>query len=136
MTQSPLVMQWLKWLLVAVVASSILHYVDNILFFHAYPEPPWINRSMIDAFWFVMTPLTLVGYLLLKRGKLYSGCLALLACAGCNLLTPGHYFYAPICDIGLKINALILLEAGLAGVLVVFTAGLAISGRSSRCMLP
>jgi hypothetical protein len=40
----------LKWLLVATVAGSILHYADNLLFFEQYPEPPWINRSMIDEF--------------------------------------------------------------------------------------
>lgn len=51
----------LGWVLLATAISSILHYVDNLLFFHDYPEPPWINRSMIDAFWLVMTPLAVAG---------------------------------------------------------------------------
>ena len=42
----------LGWVLLATAISSILHYVDNLLFFHEYPEPPWINRSLIDAIWF------------------------------------------------------------------------------------
>ena len=29
----------LQWLLVATVASSIVHYADNLLFFEQYPEP-------------------------------------------------------------------------------------------------
>ncbi len=48
--------RWLLALLVVNIATSILPYMDNILFFHTYPEPHWINPQIIDAFWFVMTP--------------------------------------------------------------------------------
>lgn len=124
MRPSPRTLSCLKWLLIAVVASSILHYVDNILFFHEYPEPPWINPSMIDAFWLVMTPLAWIGYRLLAKGALYAGSLVLLVYAACNLLTLGHYLYAPMHSISLRINTLILLEAVLACVLVGFVMNL------------
>jgi hypothetical protein len=39
----------LLWLLVANAAVSILHYGDNVMFFHEYPEPPWINTRIIMA---------------------------------------------------------------------------------------
>jgi hypothetical protein len=110
----------LKWLLLATVAASILHYADNLLFFEEYPEPAWINRSLIDAFWFVMTPLAWIGYLLIRRGSGRAGTLVLLVFVGCNLLTLGHYRYAPMCSIGPRINTLIVLEAVLASVLALF----------------
>lgn len=123
MIPGPVALRRLAWLLAALVASSVLHYVDNLVFFHEYPEPAWINRSMIDAFWFAMTPLAIAGYLMLRRGHFVSGCLVLVAYAACNLLTLGHYAYAPMHAIGARIHAFILLEAVLAAVLVVVIAG-------------
>lgn len=110
----------LKWLLSATVAGSILHYADNLLFFEQYPEPPWINRTMIDVFWFLMTPLAWIGYRLIRRGSHRAGTLVLLVYVGCNLLALGHYRYAPMCSVAPRINAFILLEAVLACVLAAF----------------
>jgi hypothetical protein len=111
--------QGLKWLLLATFASSVLHYIDNLLFFEQYPEPVWINRAIIDGFWFVMTPLALVGYHLMQRGAHQAGTWVLLAYAGCNLLTLGHYRYAYICTVVPRINAFIFLEAVLACLLTI-----------------
>ena len=105
-------------MLLATVLSTVFHYADNLLFFHEYPEPPWINRSMIDAFWFLMTPLALAGWMALKRGHPASGGMLLLLYAGSNLLTLGHYLYAPLHAIGARIHTFILLEAFLAVVLI------------------
>lgn len=110
----------LRWLLLATVASSILHYADNLIFFEHYPEPPWINRRLIDVFWWVMTPLAWIGYRLVRRGAHRAGTATVLVYAACNLLTLGHYRYAPIHDISLRIHAFILIEAALAVVLIVF----------------
>lgn len=101
----------LEWLLLATVAGSVLHYADNLLFFEQYPEPPWIDRSMIDAFWFLMTPLAWIGHHLVRRGSHRAGTLVLLGYVACNLLTLGHYRYAPMCGIAPRIHAFILLEA-------------------------
>lgn len=110
----------LRLLLLAIVASSVLHYADNLLFFEQYPEPPWINRHHIDAFWWFMTPLAYIGYFLIRRRSLRTGTATLLIYAVCNLLTLGHYLYAPLQDISLRIHTFIMLEATLAVVLVVF----------------
>ncbi len=110
----------LRWLVLATVACSILHYADNLLFFEHYPEPPWINRHIIDAFWWLMTPLAWSGYRLMRRGALRSGAATLLAYGACNLLTLGHYHYAPLHDISLRIHAFIVLEALLAAALIAF----------------
>lgn len=110
----------LKWLLVAIVVSSILHYADNLLYFEEYPEPPWINRAMVDAFWFFMTPLAWIGYRLVRTGRHHTGTLVLLVYVACNLLTLGHYQYAPMYSIDARIHFFILLEAALACLLFVF----------------
>lgn len=110
----------LKWILLATVLGSILHYADNLLFFAEYPEPPWINRSMIDAFWFLMTPLAWLGYRLIRVGSRNAGVLVLMGYVGCNLLVLGHYRFAPMCSIAPRINVFIWLEAGLAACLQVY----------------
>jgi len=121
----------LKWLLLANVAGSILHYVHNLLFFAHYPEPSWINRSMVDAFWFFMTPLAWLGYRLIQRNRIGRGAGVLMGYAACNLLSLGHYLYAPLHDIEPVIHAFILLEAGLALVLVGWV-GVMFSGSGAR----
>lgn len=103
--------RWLLALLVICVVTSILHYVDNIVFFDQYPEPTWFNPSLVDLLWFVMTPIGIAGYLLWQRGRrsLALGLLYLYVVMG--QLTLGHYFYAPIWDLTWKMNGLILLES-------------------------
>ncbi|QNK00706.1 hypothetical protein [Dyella telluris] len=112
----------LKWLLLANVAASILHYTDNVLFFGEYPEPTWINPSIVDAFWFVMTPLAWLGYRQVRRGATLTGSLVLLGYGVANLLSLGHYRYAPMHAISHRINAFILLEAALAIMLIAYLA--------------
>lgn len=111
--------RWLRWLLLATVFSSVLHYADNLVYFDQYPEPPWINRLLIDAFWLLMTPLAWIGYRLLRRGSQHAGTAVLLAYCACNALTLGHYLYAPWHHIAARIHGFILLEALLAGALAV-----------------
>lgn len=110
----------LQGLLLATFAASVLHYADNLLYFEQYPEPPWIDRSMIDAFWCLMTPLAWIGYRLLQRGARAAGTAVLFAYVAGNLLSLGHYRYAPLCSIGLRINTFILLESLLALLLAAY----------------
>ena len=35
-------------LVLANFVTSILHYVDNVLFFRHYPEPTWLNPHLVD----------------------------------------------------------------------------------------
>ena len=122
----------LGWVLLLTAISSVLHCVDNLLFFDDYPEPPWINRSIIDAFWFVMTPLAAAGWLAIKRGHPDSGLLLRLGYAVCNLLSLGHYLYAPLHTIGARIHAFIVMEALLAVVLIFTLVHMAIEIHHAR----
>ena len=117
---SPHSKQILLWILVANVVSTIFHYVDNICYFHLYPEPPWLNAKIVDAFWFVMTPLAVIGYLLIRRNRLLSGCMFLYTYSLASLLVLGHYLLAPFFSISLRIHTFILLEAVLAIALIFY----------------
>jgi len=101
--------------LVAVnIAASILHYIDNIVFFHAYPEPAWLAPGMLDAFWFFMTPFALAGLWFAHHNRRGLSSIALFAYAGMSLLVVGHYRFAPFHKIGWRIHAFIWLEAAAA----------------------
>ena len=70
----------LKWLVWFNIFTTILHYVDNILFFAHYPEPTWLNPTLVDAFWFVMTPFALLALWLIKHQRLYWGLVSIPHC--------------------------------------------------------
>ena len=103
--------RWLLVLLVINIGTSILHYVDNILFFHTYPEPHWINPQIIDAFWFVMTPFAVLGYVLYSKGLLGYSYLCLYLYALMSLLVLGHYRYGSMWEMSMRMNLLIFIEA-------------------------
>jgi hypothetical protein len=71
----------LAWLVALNIAMTILHYVDNVAFFHEYPEPPWLRPGMVDAFWFLMTPVALAGLWLMRRDCRRIGSIVLLVYA-------------------------------------------------------
>lgn len=113
-----------RWLLVVLavnVGASILHYVDNIVFFHAYPEPHWINPRIIDAFWFVMTPFAVLGYVLYGKGLRTYSYICFYLYSLMSLLVLGHYRYGSIWEMSLKINLLIFVEAFAAVALIAYT---------------
>jgi hypothetical protein len=119
---SPRSKQVLFGLLAANVVATIFHYADNVCYFPEYPEPLWLNPGLVDAFWFVMTPLAVLGYWLIRRGLIRRGCLVLYTYAAASLLVLGHYRYAPFFSISTRIHLFILLEAALAVVLIFYVA--------------
>ena len=123
---SPSPRRTLFWLLVANVVATVFHYADNVCYFHLYPEPTWLNAKLVDAFWFVMTPLAIIGYLLARRGRVGRGCLFLHAYAAASLLVLGHYRFASFSAIAFRIHFFILLEAALAFALILYISGMQI----------
>ncbi len=111
------------------IAASVLHYVDNLARFHEYPEPPWLSPQLAGGFWFVMTPVALVGYYLYMKKRGTVAYLLLYLYGAMSLLVLGHYSYAPLADISFSIHLFILLEAVAAACLVLFTAWLQVGGR-------
>jgi hypothetical protein len=101
-------------LLLLNVFASVVHYIDNVLRWSAYPEPTWLTAPRTDAFWFVMTPVAALTYLLYRRGS-RAWTTAAYVYAWMGSLTLGHYLYAPPWRMTLAINANVLFE-GLAAV--------------------
>lgn len=113
--------RWLLVLLAINIGASVLHYVDNIVFFHTYPEPHWISPQIIDAFWFVMTPFAVLGYVLYGKGLRTYSYLCLYLYSLMSLLVLGHYRYGSMWEMSLKINLLIFAEAFAAVALIAYT---------------
>jgi hypothetical protein len=119
-------------LLVANVVTSILHYVDNVVFFRHYPEPTWLSPHLVDLAWFVMTPFGVAGYVLFRQGRRPAAFACLYLYAAMGLLVLGHYLIAPPWEVSLKINLFIMAEAVAALLLGVFTARLQFQGEGTR----
>jgi hypothetical protein len=115
-------------LLWAGVVTSILHYVDNVLFFRHYPEPTWLNPHLVDLAWFVMTPFGVAGYVMYRQGRRPAAFACLYLYAVMGLLVLGHYLIAPPWEVSFKVNLFIMAEAVAALLLGVFTARLQFQG--------
>ncbi len=84
----------LRLLLGVAVAVSIVHYVDNVANYDAYPDPtsgPAPSRELIALSWFVFTAFGLAAYGLLARGRERAAALCLTVYAGSGLVGLGHY---------------------------------------------
>jgi hypothetical protein len=116
--------QKLVLLFILNVAASIAHYADNVARFALYPDPPWLNPTRTDAFWFVMTPVGAASCWLFWRGRRRAGIVLSYAYASMSLLVLGHYLVLPPWEMPLSINALIIVEAAAAAWLMAFTRSL------------
>ena len=78
---------------VAVVVS-IVHYTDNYVNYHDYPQPrtaPNPSESLVLAAWFPFTAAGLAGYLLFRRSPSNLSLILLAAYSGSGLVGIGHY---------------------------------------------
>lgn len=105
------------------LVASALHFADNVVHYDAYPEPRWISSGhVVDVLWFAITPLLLAGAWYRARGPAMLGRLLLAAYGVLSFGALGHYFYGSPASMSLRMNALILLEAGAALALLVAVA--------------
>lgn len=111
---------WLLALLIVNIVASILHYTDNLLHFDAYPEPEWFSPYLTDSIWWVMTPFGIAELWFYRQQKFRPAYICLYSYALLSQLTLGHYVIAPIWELSLKMNSLILLESWIAIPLVIF----------------
>jgi hypothetical protein len=113
---------WLLVLIVINIFASILHYVDNIIFFEQYPEPSWFTPQMTDSIWLIMTPLGLAGFYQYIKKAFSSAYLCLYLYIIMSQITLGHYIITPMWYLSFKMNTLILLESITAIPLLIFVA--------------
>ena len=122
----------LPLLLIANLMASALHFGDNMLRFHEYPEPIWITGPhVVDALWLLMTPLLAIGWWLARR-EMWGAAVGVLWLYGVlSMFVLGHYLYAWPWELTLRINLLIAGEA-LAAALLIVLAPFSIPRRAPR----
>jgi hypothetical protein len=101
-------------LLIVNIVASVLHYTDNLIHFDAYPEPDWFSPYLTDSIWWLMTPFGLAGFWFYRQRRFQLAYIGLYGYALLSQLTLGHYVVAPIWELSLKMNSLILLESWVA----------------------
>lgn len=81
-------------LLGLAIAVSIVHYVDNVDSYEAYPQSgtlPNPSSTVIAVSWFAFTAAGIAGFLLLRRGRVTAAAYALAIYSGSGLVGLGHY---------------------------------------------
>jgi hypothetical protein len=72
---------------------SVIHYTDNYLNFHDYPQPDNVTlpRAGVWSAWIAFTAAGLAGYLLFRRGPSALALLLLALYSGSGIVGVGHY---------------------------------------------
>jgi hypothetical protein len=87
-------MRGLTALLGAAVAVSVVHYVDNVVNYDAFPQfedGPTVSRGLVAFAWFFFTAFGIAGYLLFRRGREQAAAIALAVYSGSGLVGILHY---------------------------------------------
>ncbi|WLW67506.1 hypothetical protein [Psychrobacter sp. van23A] len=62
-----------------------------MIHFDHYPEPDWLSPQLVDAFWFVMTPIGIYGLIVAVKSQMAKGRWWLYLYALMGLLSLLHY---------------------------------------------
>lgn len=84
----------LSVILAVAVAVSIIHYTDNYVNYHDYPQSrtlPNPSAALVLGAWFAFTAAGLAGYLLFRRRPSGLALILLAAYSGSGLVGIGHY---------------------------------------------
>jgi hypothetical protein len=126
---------WLLSILILSIAITSIHYTDNAIYVHEYPEPEWFTTSGVLITWVVMTTIGIIGYWLYTRQLYWLSYFLLGMYAGTGLSSPAHYFYGELSQFSGKMHLLIWTDV-FAGLLVVafitWSALIAQEWRSSK----
>jgi hypothetical protein len=126
----------LKMLVMANLVASILHFGDNMINFHDYPEPTWIpSPHVVDALWFVITPILFLGWWFSSRNAKWTAVSLLWLYGGLSMFVLGHYNFAAPSELSLRINVMIFSEA-LAALLLIGLAPFLVARNKSTTLAP
>jgi hypothetical protein len=109
--------------LAAAIASSLVHYTDNLINIEDYPQPHWINHAVIPAAWLILTAVGIAGYRFFRRGNYRAAGLFLVVYSYTGLSSLAHYAYGPMSAFTPRMHAGIWLD-GLTGAAVLVVAAL------------
>ncbi|MBW4534824.1 MAG: hypothetical protein KME09_12895 [Pleurocapsa minor HA4230-MV1] len=126
---------WLLSILILSIAITSIHYTDNAIYVHEYPEPEWFTTSGVLITWIVMTAIAIICYWLYTRQLYWLSYFLLGLYAGTGLSSPAHYFYGELSRFSVKMHLLIWTDvfAGLSVVaFIIWSALIAQEWRSSK----
>jgi len=106
--------------------ASLVHFAHNAEFLMEYPNlPSWLTRAEVYVVWLGVTALGVLGYVLLRAGRVVAGLLLLAAYAVLGLDGLLHYGRASVAAHTLTMNATIWFEVLAAAALLVAVGVLA-----------
>jgi len=106
--------------------ASLVHFAHNAEFLMDHPNlPSWLTRVQVYVVWLGITALGVLGYVLLRAGRVVAGLLLLAAYAALGLDGLLHYGRAPLAAHTLAMNATIWFEVLAAAALLVVVGVLA-----------
>lgn len=91
----------LGYLLATALAVSVVHYVDNVVNYDAFPQfenGPTIGKGLVAFGWFFFTAFGVAAWLLYRSGRVRQGAIALAAYSGSGLVGIGHYLAPGMTD--------------------------------------
>lgn len=109
---------WLLSVLILNIVITSIHYTDNAVFVHEYPEPEWFSTSGVLLTWIVMTAIAIIAYWVYSKQNYWLSYFLLGMYAGTGLSSPAHYFYGSLSEFSIKMHLLIWTDA-IAGLSVV-----------------
>lgn len=118
MDSSVKVYKALIWL---TLYGACLHFFDNVYFFDQYPEPAWLNAPIVGLLWVPVALLAHRAVDYLYAGKIERTYSLVHSYVLANLISLGHYLFAPPSAILPRINFGIGVQCGLAALLLAYT---------------
>lgn len=118
--------------LAAAILVSIVHYVDNVAAYDAYPEPetlPNPSAALIAASWFGFTALAIAALALLRRGRERAAAFCLAGYSGSGLVGILHYGVGGTGDFPWWRHAHIVADIGLGAVVLLLAVRTALRAR-------
>lgn len=92
--EHPRAVRVLGWIFAVAVVVSIIHYTDNYVNYHDYPQPKTLSdapEALVPGFWVGFTAAGLAGYLLFRRSASDLALVLLAVYSGSGLVGIGHY---------------------------------------------
>jgi len=84
----------LSWIFAVAVVVSIVHYTDNYVNYHDYPQPKTLSNApeaLVPGFWLGFTAAGLAGYLLFRRRPSDLALVLLAVYSASGLIGIGHF---------------------------------------------
>jgi hypothetical protein len=84
----------LRWIMVFLTASTLVHYTHNFVEIDEYPKsfiPNWVTQVGVFVTWPVFTAFGIAGYRLYKQGRYSTAHACLITYSFVGWLTLGHF---------------------------------------------